>query len=293
MDPLKAMDCGICGALFLVAGIVISLRRSGGLTPVRRWCQIGFPFVAAPLAAFGMQHLLAARLLVEIVPPWMPARLFWVYFVGFALLAAALSFTFQRALSLSAPLVALLFFIFAMLIDLPGAVGDPRQWLGWSMMLRELTYLACGLAVASFVCVPASSRRGRHLFAVARWIIAPAVLYFAVEQLRFPQYTPGVPDLVLSPAWVPVPKLLTFITGLVLLISGALLLVRRYIALGAAIGGAWLAFLTFAIYVPTMVTEFGTAKAIDGVDFVFDTLLYGGTLLLLATARLRALGERK
>ena len=46
---------------------------------------------ALPLAVFGALHLSAAQGLKAMVPAYMPWRLFWAYFVGFALIAASLS----------------------------------------------------------------------------------------------------------------------------------------------------------------------------------------------------------
>ena len=45
-------------------------------------------FFAAPLAVFGAEHLTDAEDIVQLIPAWMPARLFWAYFVGVALIAA-------------------------------------------------------------------------------------------------------------------------------------------------------------------------------------------------------------
>jgi hypothetical protein len=38
--------------------------------------------VAVPLAVFGALHLFAPQFVMNIVPDYMPWRLFWVYFVG-------------------------------------------------------------------------------------------------------------------------------------------------------------------------------------------------------------------
>ena len=46
---------------------------------------------AIPLAVFGAEHLSSGKFMVNMVPSYMPWRLFWVYFVGFALIAASLS----------------------------------------------------------------------------------------------------------------------------------------------------------------------------------------------------------
>lgn len=287
MNPTHALDCALFGGVFLLAGIVFACLQAKSVCRQTCWLLLGFPFVGAPLATFGMQHLLGGRLLIEVVPEWMPARLFWVYFVGIALIAAALSLTFQKYLRFSAPLLTLLFFLLAVLTDLPGSIAQPRQWIGWSMMLRELSYAAGALAIVSFVCIPVNSQWRSRIFSIARWILTITLVYFAIEQLLFPQYSPGVPDLLPTPVWVPVPRLLTYLNGVILILAAGLLLVRRYVRQGTVFVGAWMTILTIAIYTPTMLMKFGTPNAIEGVDFVFDTLLFGGTMLLLGYASSR------
>src|SRR6185436_15464576 len=44
-------------------------------------------FFAVAMAIFGADHMVAAEFVAIIVPEWMPWRLFWAYFVGFALFA--------------------------------------------------------------------------------------------------------------------------------------------------------------------------------------------------------------
>src|SRR3954451_18496824 len=46
---------------------------------------------AVPLAVFGAEHFCLGRSMIGLVPPYMPWRLFWIYFVGAALIIASLS----------------------------------------------------------------------------------------------------------------------------------------------------------------------------------------------------------
>jgi len=46
---------------------------------------------ALPLAVFGALHLYGPQFVKDLVPRYMPGRMFWVYFVGCALIAASLS----------------------------------------------------------------------------------------------------------------------------------------------------------------------------------------------------------
>ena len=77
--------------------------RSSGLAKV---------FIAAPLAAFAGEHFTIAASIAELVPSWLPARLFLAYFVGVAELAAAVSLAAGRGLRWSTPLLAVLFGLF-------------------------------------------------------------------------------------------------------------------------------------------------------------------------------------
>src|SRR5262245_61713017 len=46
---------------------------------------------AIPLAVFGAEHFCLRNAMIGLVPPYMPLRLFWIYFVGAALIIASLS----------------------------------------------------------------------------------------------------------------------------------------------------------------------------------------------------------
>jgi len=75
--------------LFLIAlwAAKTDIARAGGLDKFVVFSNLCF---AIPLAVFGAEHLLGARFVMVSVPSYMPWRLFWAYFVGFALLAAGL-----------------------------------------------------------------------------------------------------------------------------------------------------------------------------------------------------------
>ena len=76
--------------LFLVAlwAAKTDIPRAGGLDKIVVLSNLCF---AIPLAVFGAEHLSGARFIMLAVPSYMPWRLFWAYFVGFALLSASLS----------------------------------------------------------------------------------------------------------------------------------------------------------------------------------------------------------
>src|SRR5258708_4874356 len=88
---------------------------------------LGRVFVPVGLAMFGAEHLSAPKALMQTVPPWMPERLFWVYFVGIALFAAATSIALNKFARWSASLLGLMFILFVLMIHLPNAVANPNN----------------------------------------------------------------------------------------------------------------------------------------------------------------------
>ena len=106
-------------------------------------------FYAAPLAAFGTEHFTLTKAVASIVPRWIPWHLFWAYFVGACFIAAALSLVTKIQARLSASLLALTFFLFVVLMDAPGWAHNPRNRFGLTLTLRELSFSGGALALAA------------------------------------------------------------------------------------------------------------------------------------------------
>src|SRR5262245_21723582 len=95
MSPTVVAMCSAGGLLFLVGGVASrgEIARARGLD---RILALGPLCFAVPLAVFGALHLFGPEFVAPIVPPYMPARSFWVPFVGWALVAASLSIATGR-----------------------------------------------------------------------------------------------------------------------------------------------------------------------------------------------------
>jgi len=62
--------------------------------------------------------------MVGYVPSFIPGGVFWVYLVGLALIAAAVSIIIQKKAKLACLLLAILLMIFVLTIHLPGLFND-------------------------------------------------------------------------------------------------------------------------------------------------------------------------
>jgi hypothetical protein len=220
------------GLTFLIAGLVVVKKELITARGLDKLIALGSVFVAAPLATFGAEHFVDARDIMQLVRVWMPAHLFWTYFVGCALLSAATSLVAIKFVRLSATMLGVMFFLFVLMVDLPFAIAHPGNRLAWNFVLRESAFAGGAWALVGSQSL--ESRTGKRNWMVVDWMIligrlcvALAAIYFGVEQLLHPEFSPGVPDTKLTPAWVPLHTLWGYPVGAFLLVAGVALLLNK------------------------------------------------------------------
>jgi uncharacterized membrane protein len=270
------------GLIVLAAGLTVRRSQFSSGPFTGRAIALGRVFVAAPLATFGALHLAAAKGLMDMVPGYMPWPLFWVYLVGFALIATALSLIFDRVVFWSGLLAGGMFLAFVAMMDLPGVIMAQHDRFGFALLARETAFGCALLALAGSI-----APRGSLLTKIVtpcRIIFAIVALFYGVEHFLHPEFLPGVPLEKLTPAWFPVPRLWGYVVGAVLLASGALLLVNRRAREAAAWLGIVLAAAVAVIYLPMLGPAHGTDQVVEVIDYIGDTLLYAGTALIVAEA---------
>jgi uncharacterized membrane protein len=277
--PVVVWGMIAAGIAALAAGLFLIRERFAAASGTGKILVLGPVLEAIALAIFAAEHFLAARILSFIVPRWIPGPLFWTYFVGAALLAASISFLAWRYVRWSASLLVLLLLTIAVTIDLPGLSKHIHERTFWTLTLRE-TAFAGGAMVLAGSLWPRSRSTGSVLRIVGRFLVACTFVVFAVEHFLFPRFVPGVPLDKLTSAWVPAPTLLAYLIGITLLASGVGLLLRRTRRTAAASAGTALLLLTVLFYLPILVMEIHTPLAMEGINYVGDTLLFAATALL-------------
>jgi len=267
----------LAGLIILVIGLFTARKEFARAVGIDKLTALSRVFYAAPLALFGAEHLVAARGISQIVPPWMPGRLFWAYFVGTALIAAALSLVLAIQLRLSSTLLGVMFTLFVLLIHLPNVVANPKDRILWAVALRDLSFSGGAWALAG-------SQGSKTLITIGRFSIAIPALFFAIEHFLHPEFVPGVPLAKLIPSWVPFPPAIGYLTGAFLLVAGVLMLINKWVRTGATWLGLEITLCVLFLYVPILAMASGGAALTEGQNYVADTLLFAGTVLLLASA---------
>lgn len=119
---------------------------------------IGRVIFAIPVILIGANHLSNASVMAFMVPSWLPGGIFWVYLTGSALIVAAVAIIAGRMTYYAALGLAVLVFIFALTIHLPGMMkGDgPMRMFSTLSFYKDLAISGAALFIAGH------ARLGNH-----------------------------------------------------------------------------------------------------------------------------------
>jgi uncharacterized membrane protein len=276
----------VCALLVSIIGLIKifgELRQEHGVDKIMPFGRL---FFAIPMAVFGSEHFTVTASIAALVPHWIPAHTFWVYLVGVAFLCAAVSMAVLVQARLAAALVGMTLLIFALIMDMPGVVAHPGNRFFWALALRQLAFSGGAFA---FAMSPWSTRLGQPLptptnpviGAIPRFFVGIPSLFYGVEHLLHPEYVPGIPLQKLTPDWIPGRILLSYFVGVILILASVCLLVNKKARMAATVLGLTILLTVLCIYLPMLIAA---PRDVVALNFFFDTLLFCGTILLLANA---------
>ena len=286
MDQTVAAMCS-AGIVLLVIGVVSAKNEIASAHGLEKIVALGNVCFAVPLAVFGALHLFGPRLVFDIVPEYMPWRMFWVYLVGCALVAASLSIASGMLVRWSGLLVGIMMLLFVAMIHFPGALSDPHDRFIWTIVLREMSFGGAGLILAGSAGSTWPARGKNALITTGRVLVTMAVVFFAIEHFLHPAALPGVPLRKEMPAWVPWREGIDYLTGAALLVTGGSVLIPKMTRTVAACLGGWLILMVLVIYGPVLIDALSGTDAgvqVQGINYFADTLLFAGVILALAKA---------
>jgi uncharacterized membrane protein len=286
--PASMCAAGILIFLIALWAARTDVAKARGLDKVVALSNLCY---AMPLAVFGALHLSAAKDLMPMVPKYIPWHLFWAYFFGFALVAASLSIATKILVPWSGLLFGIAMFSFVAMLIIPGVVATPNDRFGWTLILREGSFGGGAWILAGAALRERGRQWGSVLIMVGRALIGMACLLYGVEHFLHPANVPGVPLEKFMPPWIPGHAAIAYVTGALLLIAGVFILLNKKTRLAATYLGTWIVLLVLFVYGPILIASLmdpSAAVQIEGINYFFDTLLFGGTILVLASASPRA-----
>jgi len=259
------------------------LPRRHGLDKI---LPFGRLFFAIPMGVFGTEHLVDAADIAQVVPSWMPWHLFWTYLVGVALIAAALSIVLNKLARLAATLLGSMLLLFVVLMHIPNIVGQHGARLFWMIALRDTAFSGGAFALAGSLSKRAPSDGAPLLVTLGRFFVGIAAVVFGVVDILYPAIVPGIPLARITPIWIPGHIFWSYLSGVVLVATGACILVNVKARLAATYLGIMILLLMLFVYLPILIAE--PLSIANGLNYFFDTLILSGAALLLADA----IGER-
>ena len=282
--------CSAGIALFLI-GVLAAKKEIAEARSLDKIVALSNLCFAIPLAVFGALHLFGPQFVIDIVPRYMPWRMFWVYAIGFALIAASLSIATKIAVRWSGLLFGIMMFLFVAMIHLRGALAQPHNRIIWTIVFREMSFGGAGWILAGNATNGWSGQAKSTLIAVGRILVAIAAVFFGIEHFLHPAGLPGVPLEKEMPAWIPGRALIDYVTGAALLVAGGSILLSRKTRTVATCAGGWILLMVLVIYGPVLIlalSDPGTAVQVEGINYFADTLLFAGAILALAAATPRS-----
>jgi uncharacterized membrane protein len=277
-------------ALLLIGG-VCARRAVAEARGLDKLVALSNVFFAMPLAVFGAEHFAGPGVMAGLVPDYMPWRMFWVYFVGVALVAAALSIATRIRVEWSGLLFGVMMFLFVAMMHFPGALSEPGKRIGWVIVFRETSFGAGGWALAAGAMAAGRIRTKSALVTISRVLIGLTAVFFGVQHFLHSANVPGVPLEKVMPEWIPGGVILVCLTGAIEVVCGAGILIGKKTRTMATCLGAWIVLLVVVIYGPILIASTrdpSTAVKVEGLNYFTDTLLFAGAILALAGATPRS-----
>jgi uncharacterized membrane protein len=278
-----ALWMSVAGIALLVIGLWAArsdIAKARGLGRIVALTNLCF---AVPLAVFGAEHFSLGSSMIGLVPPCMPVRLFWIYFVGAALIVASLSIATKIHVRWSGLLFGIMMLLFVAMIHLPGAIRSGDRII-WTIVFREMSFGGGGLVLAG-VALAQLRERNNLLITVGRVLIAITAIFFGVQHFLHPLAVPGVPLAKEMPAWIPARAVIDYLTGAFLIAGGVCFLLARKTRVAATYLGTWILLLVVCYYGPMLIGALADPNPgikLEGLNYFADTLLFGATILSVA-----------
>ena len=138
----------LAGANLIVAGSFASSASSSFSKLAKPMMLVGKINLAGFFILAAILHFLYADFVAALIPAWIPAKLFWTYFAGVALIAGALGMFVPRTEFYAAALSAMMIFLWVILLHAPRALVDLQNANETTALFEALAMCGASLLIA-------------------------------------------------------------------------------------------------------------------------------------------------
>jgi putative oxidoreductase len=245
--------------------------------------------LALPMVIFGIEHFLFANFVTMIVPPWIPWHLFWIYFVGIALIAAGVAIIIRKETQLAGLLLGAMILAFILLIhsrllaQLPSDLFAAKPIFGPHPGRLNNACKDLGLSGAAFLFAGTQSDTWKvqgkdKVFTLGRVLFAIAVATLGVLHFVYPAFAPGVQPMSTTINFpLPGQPMWSYMTGIAFVAAAVAIFLNNRVRLAATLLGILILLFGLIVWVPWLARH---PQDIAGGNYLKDMGLVGGALLL-------------
>ena len=214
--------------------------------------QPGQLFFGVSMMAFGIQHWIYAGGMAGPVPgpPWTIGTRFWAGIVGVALVAAGISIAVKKKARFAATAVALLLFLYALLLNVPRLIAsfrNPGQWTGAFELLAM-----CGAALAMAADFPVEwpnlEARNKKTARLGGFVFAMALVVFGIQHFQYARFIAG-----LIPRWIPGHLFWAYFVGAAFFATAIAIATGKTARLAGALLGTMFLLWVLILHLPRVV----------------------------------------
>ena len=115
-------ELAFAGGAFAIAGCFAGMDKNAVFKFVAKLVPAGAFLFAITIVDFGILHFMFAKQASVLIPSWIPAHMFWMYFAGVALLGSGIAIILKIKTALAAALLGLMIFIWFVILHIPRVV---------------------------------------------------------------------------------------------------------------------------------------------------------------------------
>lgn len=142
-DALK--ELAFAGGAFLLAGTHAKNEQAAAYD--HSLFFYGRVLFSVMLISFGIDHFLYMQSVATLVPFWIPGPVFWTYFAGVTLIGSGVSILFNIFIRPVSMLLALMLFLWFIVLHIPRAIHDPSGLNGNEVTSVFEALAFCGIAL--------------------------------------------------------------------------------------------------------------------------------------------------
>lgn len=257
-----------------------------------------------PWMVFGIQHFMYASFVKDLVPAYVPVRIFWVYFTAVAMIAAGVSFIIRRQVQLAAFLLSCMLLLFILLLHPLLLAKEPQVGMHWTRVMQDTAIMgaALGLAIvwgrrsgkegpvlASGKEEPVPVRKMDGTRGWRAWLASPKASVIARYCYALPLVVLGAQHFTHNafvtakvPGYFPLKDIFDYLIGIMLMAAAYGILFTVRIGWTCTRLGVILMLLLLLYHVPLLAAD--VYAAVEWTGAMLDLALAAGAFIIAETA---------